>query len=103
MDDGSVVIPLLINENLTNELQSYKIEIEAKLSNEISSLTKKLQEQDAKIEQLISLIQSGDYAKAFVAGDTLVFSKNVDANIISDTLVITDESITVSDKTLTIK
>lgn len=103
LDDGSVVIPLLINENLTNELQSYKIEIEAKLSNEISSLTKKLQEQDAKIEQLISLIQSGDYAKAFVAGDTLVFSKNVDANIISDTLVITDESITVSDKTLTIK
>ena len=103
LDDGSVVIPLLINESLTNELQSYKIEIEAKLSNEISSLTKKLQEQDAKIEQLISLIQSGDYAKAFVAGDTLVFNKNVDANIISDTLVITDESITVSDKTLTIK
>lgn len=110
LQDGSVIIPLLISDNITKEIQSfkdefesYKIQIEAKLSNEISSLTKKLQEQDAKIEQLISLIQSGDYAKAFVAGDTLVFNKNVDANIISDTLVITDESITVSDKTLTIK
>lgn len=103
LDDGSVVIPLLINDSLTNELQSFKIEIEAKLSNQISSLTKKLNEQDIKIEQLISLIQSGDYAKAFVAGDTLVFTKKTDVQIISDTLVITDESITVIDNTLTIK
>lgn len=102
LEDGSVVIPSLINDSLTNELQSYKIEIEAKLSNAISSLTKKLQEQDAKIEHLISLIQSGDYAKAFVVGDTLVFNKNADVQIESDTLVITDESITVSDKILTI-
>lgn len=102
LEDGSVVIPSLINDSLTNELQSYKIEIEAKLSNAISSLTKKLQEQNVKIEQLISLIQSGDYAKAFVVGNTLVFNKNADVQIESDTLVITDESITVSDKILTI-
>lgn len=110
LEDGSVIVPLLISDNITKEIQSfkdefesYKIQIEAKLNNEISSLNKKLQEQDAKIEQLISLIQSGDYAKAFVAGDTLVFNKNVNAQITSDTLVITDESITVNEKTLIIK
>lgn len=103
LEDGSVIIPVLDSENITKEIQEFKLEVDSKINNAISNLNKIVEEQNAKIEELLALIQGGGIGKAFVAGDTLVFTNVVDANIEGETLTITDELITVEDNMLTIK
>lgn len=104
LEDGTVVAPVLENENLTKEIEEFKLEVNSKIDNAISNLNKIVEEQNTKIEELLALIQGGGgVGKAFVTGDTLVFTSMVNANVDAETLSITDELITVEDNMLTIK
>lgn len=111
LDDGTVIIPKLLGGGEGADLDVIQglidkalIPIKSEIYKNYNELNSKFAVFETKLNDIISLLQSGEgLGKAFVTGDTLVFTKLTSAEITGDTLIISDTEIIVENEVLIIK